>query len=112
MTTEPTKEMIALARDVYSRFIIDNTPGAGPSDVPRFDDKAHGVGIALAAIQATTELAAELANRYGAAIQPFVTLGDDDSIHLTDFQEGERRAASVIRIKLLDADHLKETPDV
>ena len=32
MTTEPTKEMIALARDVYSRFIIDNTPGAGPGD--------------------------------------------------------------------------------
>lgn len=87
MTTEPTKEMIALARDVYSRFIIDNTPGAGPGDVPRFDDKAHGVRIALAAIQATTGMAADLiAGRY---------------------RYGKRGAAA-----LRNFAHLKETPDV
>lgn len=47
------------ARAIYAQFIIDNTPGAGPDDVPRFDDNAHGVRIALAAL---TEAADEIAS--------------------------------------------------
>lgn len=47
------------ARAIYAQFIIDNTPGAGPDDVPQFDDNAHGVRIALAAI---TEAADEIAS--------------------------------------------------
>lgn len=55
MKDEATPEQLAMARRIYSQFIIDNTPGAGPGDVPKFDDSAHGVRIALAAIIKTTK---------------------------------------------------------
>lgn len=58
--TEPSEAMKAMARRVYSQFIIDNTPGAGPEDVPKFDDNAHGVRIALAAIIETQRADAAL----------------------------------------------------
>lgn len=63
--SEPTEAMKAMARRIYAQFIIDNTPGAGPDDVPQFDDNAHGVKIALAAIIETTEAAARLAENIG-----------------------------------------------
>ena len=49
-TTAGAVEQLAMARRVYAQFILDNVPGAGPDDVPKFDDNAHGVKIALAAI--------------------------------------------------------------
>ncbi len=62
-TTAGAVEQLAMARRIYAQFIIDNVPGAGPDDVPQFDDNAHGVKIALAAIIETTEAAAKMAER-------------------------------------------------
>jgi hypothetical protein len=59
-TTAGAVEQLAMARRIYAQFIIDNVPGAGPDDVPQFDDNAHGVKIALAAIIETSEAAARL----------------------------------------------------
>lgn len=56
-----TDPKLQMARRIYAKYMIDNTPGAGPDDVPRFDDTAHGVRIALAAIEECTERAAKLA---------------------------------------------------
>lgn len=61
--------MKAMARRIYAQFIIDNVPGAGPDDVPQFDDNAHGVKIALAAIIETREACARIAD-WGHMVPP------------------------------------------
>lgn len=80
MKDEATPEQLEMARRVYTQFIIDNTPGAGADDVPKFDDNAHGVRIALAAIIETTELAAKFAETIdpldGPAIAALLRAGD------------------------------------
>ena len=55
----PTPEQLAMARMIYADYLISKTPGATQDDAPQFDDSAHGVQIALAAIIETTEAAAK-----------------------------------------------------
>lgn len=69
--------------------------------------RGRRVQIALAAIEECTERAAKLASAYAAACTPNVTIGDDDSIYLTDHEEGQKHAATVIAAKIRHADHLK-----
>lgn len=88
-----------MARRIVEGTRIDGPLGLGPPDAFK---------AALAAIQATTEKAAKLAETYAAAVAPVVCMGDDDSIHLTEFQEGEKRAAKVFAANIRSGDHLKE----
>ena len=60
----PTPEQLAMARMIYADYLISKTPGATQDDAPQFDDSAHGVQIALAAIIGLI-YAAELARRLG-----------------------------------------------
>lgn len=109
-----TPEILAKARHIAAHQLCGPekwTPGVKAG---MYDDIMRGmaddeplVRTAVAAIVETTEAAAKLADQYVAACIPTPIMGDDDSIHLTDYEEGEKRAAHVLASNLRSGRHLK-----
>lgn len=103
MTDDPKLQM---AQRIADQLI----PNPGNESVVYKSFHQTAVRAALAAIEECTERAAKLASAYAAACTPNVTIGDDDSIYLTDHEEGQKHAATVIAAKIRHADHLKGPP--
>lgn len=107
MTTEPTKEMIALAREIAEARVPDRSFSTHAM-VLAMRELAYDA--ALAAIQADMEKAAALAVAWRDECKASVPDGDrSEAAHKV---RGAAIEMNAFYRALLRGDHLKETPDV
>lgn len=125
-TTQPTAEQLRMARECAVSAVSTKLPGLMGNDfkgnIPKLRARiakmrcAEGdhfveVQSALLAIQATeARMAAaveaerarcsKLAADYAASMTPTIRLGDEDSIYLTDHEQGQKDAAKRLSIMI------------
>lgn len=111
--TQPTAEQLRLARGYAAKAYRNADPTdalAGYIEIGEVDDD-EAVQSALLAIQATeARMAVEgerarcskLAADYAASMTPTIRLGDEDSIYLTDHEQGQKDAAKRLSIMIYE----------
>jgi hypothetical protein len=101
--TQPTAEQLRLAREIVRKHYPEMTDDYSGRRVSIVLDAIQATEARMAAaVEAERARCSKLAADYAASMKPTVILGDDDSIYLTDHEQGQKDAAKRLSIMIYE----------